>query len=581
MSSNAARPKIVLLIDNIPGLVEANVADLQQQGYTAIGVTAAHDALELIKDRWIHLVVIDLRLSDEADALDYSGVELAINPLFQMYPRIIYTAYPSFETYRRLQKHFGQLPESLIISSKQEQPLIEIVADAFGPTATDRRSQVGINFAQRLEYTDRPDTRALVSLLEDMPDDGNLFMDRVREVEDLFGKAFPDCEALTISLLAQGRRSGFVLIVTRQRDGEVLQPLIVKCGERALINREYRNYQDHVKDRVYRVANLIEDRPTQTLHFGLLKYRIADDDIENTLTFADFYRQQLSPIVEAAIQHLFREAKSPWHKPDMIRQRASSLSRFYEDRLLFHSRRSTADRPTRWAEVGVDLRRVLSTMPPQIRVTQQEQSLVWTIGTRTWRLPEPHRFLTALHERPSELFPPVYLECRGHGDLHAENIRVDDDARVWLIDFEHAGWGPLLQDAVELESSIRFGLLQDRQIERLLYFEEALASQRDLRIEPEAPQPILESNDLMKAFDVITTLRQEAGQLESAQLADYFLGLIYQALRMLKQERPHYIDLSRLNIYKVHALFVASVYCHQLALLQNPERIPPVPQPII
>ena len=38
-----------------------------------------------------------------------------------------------------------------------------------------------------------------------------------------------------------------------------------------------------------------------------------------------------------------------------------------------------------------------------------------------------------------------------HGDLHLNNILLDDARHSWLIDFERSGWGPVLQDFVEFQ----------------------------------------------------------------------------------------------------------------------------------
>ncbi|MDX9992850.1 MAG: phosphotransferase, partial [Anaerolineales bacterium] len=41
-----------------------------------------------------------------------------------------------------------------------------------------------------------------------------------------------------------------------------------------------------------------------------------------------------------------------------------------------------------------------------------------------------------------------------HGDLHADNILIDDSNNAWVVDFERTGEGHALQDFVELESDI-------------------------------------------------------------------------------------------------------------------------------
>ena len=78
----------------------------------------------------------------------------------------------------------------------------------------------------------------------------------------------------------------------------------------------------------------------------------------------------------------------------------------------------------------------------------------WQIGGQYVNTPDPRSYLGQLRGHENALFPRKYKMCRGHGDLHSENILVDEDTTTWLIDFEHTGWGPILQDAVELDGDI-------------------------------------------------------------------------------------------------------------------------------
>ncbi len=41
-----------------------------------------------------------------------------------------------------------------------------------------------------------------------------------------------------------------------------------------------------------------------------------------------------------------------------------------------------------------------------------------------------------------------------HGDLHGDNLLVDNQKNVWVIDFERCGEGHILQDFIELEADI-------------------------------------------------------------------------------------------------------------------------------
>jgi hypothetical protein len=195
--------------------------------------------------------------------------------------------------------------------------------------------------------------------------------------------------------------------------------------------------------------------------------------------------------------------------------------------------------------------------------------LIWRLNDRSLDWPEPYAYLSAVKRGPA-LPDSAGRICRGHGDLHGDNVLVDQEGHTWVIDFEHTGFGPPLQDAVELESSIRFNLLEESNLSALLQMEEALAMQENLDADPELLADIDRADRaaLWKGAQVILAIRKEASQIPEARLADYLLGLIYQALRTIQIERPPNPGDGRPPLFfRVHALFVASACCAQLEQL--------------
>jgi hypothetical protein len=561
------RRRIVVLVDN--STVGPWADALRQRNYTILSATSAEQALDLINDRWVHLLVIDARLDNDEDPLDYSGIQLARNDRLKMYPQIMYTAYPRDAAVQLIVENYGTLPPNLRIYSKRDAEIATIVDRAFLLERQGGTGQIGINFDQRLIYSDHRSTLSLVGQLRDAPTDGDTIAARIGEIEDLFGKAFPECDTLRITAITSGRGGGFVLIVTPEQEQQTQRTQLVKCGERRTIAREYRNYREHVRDFVDFAAHLTEDRPIETLHFGLLKYHIAFGDIDETITFADFYRRNGGEMIRQAIRNLFNRALFPWQRgPNPPHMQSGSLSRFYEDRLLVRPRGMTVDRTTLWNGIGDAARQAARDVPSPIAVRAKNGTLIWSVGERQIELPEPHAYLGAIRSGQHPFFGDRHLACRGHGDLHVENIRVTDDAQTWLIDFEHAGWGPLLQDAIELEGSILFGMIAERRLDYLLQLIECITGQAELDTPPELPAALSGCAELVKARDVIAELRSEAGKADGARMADYLLGLAYHALRMITNERPpSWADIRKLTFYKTLALFLAAACCRQIDAL--------------
>ena len=370
---------------------------LHQRNYSILSATSAEQAIELIDDRWVHLLVIDARLADDNDPLDDSGIRLTRNDRLKIYQQIMYTAYPHDVALQLIQATYGTLPANLRFYSKRDAEIVTIVDRAFLPESQGGTGQVGINFDQRLIYSDGLSTLSLVGRLRNAPTDGETIVARIGEIEDLFGKAFIECDMLRITPITSGRGGGFVLIVTPEQDQQTQRTQLVKCGERRSIAREYRNYREHVRDFVDFAAHLTEDRPIETLHFGLLKYHIAFGDIDETITFAEFYRRNGSDMICQAIRNLFGRALFPWQRgPNPPRAQNSSLSRFYEDRLLFRSRDLAVDHATLWNAIGEATRHAAKDVPSPIGVRARNGTLIWTVGERQIELPEPHGYLAAI-----------------------------------------------------------------------------------------------------------------------------------------------------------------------------------------
>src|SRR5215216_7255506 len=126
---SSERRKIVLLVDN--STVEPWADALHQRNYTILSATSADQAIELIDDRWVHLLVIDARLEDDDDPLDDSGIRLTRNDRLKIYQQIIYTSYPQDVALQVFQTTYGTLPSNLRVYSKRDEEIVAIVDRAF------------------------------------------------------------------------------------------------------------------------------------------------------------------------------------------------------------------------------------------------------------------------------------------------------------------------------------------------------------------------------------------------------------------------------------------------------------------
>jgi hypothetical protein len=187
-----------------------------------------------------------------------------------------------------------------------------------------------------------------------------------------------------------------------------------------------------------------------------------------------------------------------------------------------------------------------------------------TFSRLSQTLPDPLDFLTTI---------PLVDELKMtvvHGDLHADNILVDDqEDRYYFIDFKYTGFGHIFRDFLELELGVRYSLFfskqQNKELrlasgsgkevnwegqKKLMALEKALIKKTVHGSEPQDPalDPKSERYDstLEKAYQVIKRIRELARENHPEGMRHYFLGLIPTSLRALRYHTyPLDVRLSR------------------------------------
>ena len=129
---------------------------------------------------------------------------------------------------------------------------------------------------------------------------------------------------------------------------------------------------------------------------------------------------------------------------------------------------------------------------------------------------------------------PVYLKIC-HGDLHTQNIYIDENNNIFLIDFGDTGKRHAVIDHVTLECSIKF-----RHIPKYILIEE-LETIEESFLERESFNPNFNLNfitrsDLKSCFQLINNIRVSAGQYIYDRISkiDYFISLFMITFRQIR-----------------------------------------------
>lgn len=118
--------KIILMADNLPDFLETRREFLEQAGYTVIPAGNPTDARKILQQVKLDLAILDIRLADDNDERDTSGLELA-REFGQRIPIIILTGYPTWSGVKAaLGRGLNGLSSAVDFLSKEEDPDIMV-----------------------------------------------------------------------------------------------------------------------------------------------------------------------------------------------------------------------------------------------------------------------------------------------------------------------------------------------------------------------------------------------------------------------------------------------------------------------
>jgi DNA-binding response OmpR family regulator len=508
----------ILFADNDPDFLDTRAEFLEQAGYRVLKAYTLEQARQLLETAYVHLAILDIRMENEDDEKDISGLTLAKDPVFRTIPKIILTGYPSYQAVREaLGPALDGLPPAADFLAKQEGPeaLIQAVERAF-------KEHVRINQDLEIRWGENP-APVLVSRIEaelpakDLPG-------RIEEVEDLLRKLFYDFEQVSLgrTFLTLPEQQTFLeaLAYPRGTTGPLpAREFIVLCGRPQAVLQ-----QERARSAVPQEVRPFFPRPEQraeTLHYAALACSLERAILEQLSPFDDFYWQHSDTEVAAALDVLLGQVLASWHRRGQFQADRPFLS-LWQEGLQEHGEhlvpRKIQDclkcicEESLTAGVG--------------RVEYSPNRLTFHLAGGPTTLPNPQVFLG---EKYLSVGKPVLCgPIHGRPDVH--RILVDPRSQAWLLDLSWAGVGPLVRDFAVLENSIRFDLLEEADPLEWLKLERRLLQAKSLE-EPIPAEDLAPS--LQKATRAIGQVRSWAARTLGDAGHLYLFALLYEALERI------------------------------------------------
>ena len=552
----------ILLADNDPAFLLTCAEFLSSAGYRVYKAINPAEARQVLEAARVHLVILDLRLTDDDDQKDRSGLVLAKDTARSI-PKLILTKFPIHQDVR----------EAMRLDSEALPPAVDFVDKREGLsgllTAVERAvvDHVCINWDLAIRWDERRPLSFPQLVLLVNPDLNTARLpDRAGELEDLFRKLLYEKHQITIGRLLWHREGRVCVTVFAHFLKGASEQVVVTCGLRPQIEQESARHREFAPrgGTGTALAGSVE-----TMHFASIAYALPEADLEQVQTFEAFYRMSKAAQVRGVLKHLFETTLAAWHQGGRILEEANSLGQLYRERLNLGWEEIPQEGLQRRMEALA--KEALSLSPTRIELSAKELTLEFPNGDIvSYPNPVPH-----LYGRTEDGGLPVV--CRiTPGTLTGDNILVDQNGQTWLTDFAQAGSAPLLWDFVSLEAIIRFDLVDSTDLTALHEFEKRLVA-------PSRLNDRLDTQDLdpqfRKALGIIQEIRRLAFYSAGGDPTPHYEGLLFRAMSDVAGYVPDLKHTRRELSRLVHALLAAAMICGKMERMAEKERSSADPPP--
>lgn len=531
----------ILLADNLEPYLNTCADYIALAGYEVEKARNPEEARRRIEEGGIHLAVLDLRLTNNDDDKDFSGLTVA-KETSPTIPKIILTAHETWDAVR----------EALGTADSDEPPAVDFIAKKEGLASLLARIRHALDRFVRFNWELEIDWRvrdhfSLVKFME--PElEGERLVRRGEEFEDLFRAHFLDRSHVIVSRSLWQRDGACALIAFSFGESTTTEAHVVVCGRRVEVEeaaRRHAQFGPHAPGS----SGTVLDRSSVTQHFAANSYALAGADLEQVMSLHDMYRTAPERSLGTALTGLLQQTLGEWHQGKKLADDALTPGDAYR-------------RPLGLEDVGVyaaldeRISFLVRQMPTLgVEVVRADGMLSLRLGGQVKSYPDP---ITALSESHASGGPTLLAKAPGW--LTGENVLASGDGRTWLTDFSEAGMLPALWNYVALETAVRFDWVEVKNIQWLFGLEQQLTGGDFSKLYAGDVEP-----SLRKVSRTVSLIRKLASRDVNKNYAAYHAGIMLHALSRLARFDPDMPLTTNELVRLAHLLVAAAMICDRLA----------------
>jgi CheY-like chemotaxis protein len=523
----------VMIVDNDSRTCESLYELLSHWGYSVVvaegeGKALLSDALKKARECRCQAAIVDMRLIDDFDPDDKSGLDLVekLKPTVSL-----------------VMSGYGD--DQIVSESLEEKGAVSFIGKQWSPEILKQKLEKAMFSisAHKKNLIIEP-FQTIDDVLQILfKDIGNEHLDQLC---DVFARLFPSAQHLRIEKLGRDddqsdfstapRPTSVVLKVYENLAEEELQPVLVKLARAEKIEKEVSAYKNFVWRRLVGLYNANMEDSVVLWDIGGAIYSYFGN-----LSVTPFYQYAKVENLENIRYCLRNFFGSTWSRHYHSAKVKSNVSLFEIYRNVWG---------TKWYERTLKFR---DFDPAKI------------MGRELWKkaqAPQPVDWLirkVATNKLEDASRVETLSIAVTHGDLHGDNLLVDENNNAWVIDFERCGEGHILQDFIELEADIINRVKADKDGNSFFKLCIAVTTPKEIKsISVNNARSI--DPEMRKSLEIIAIIRnlaRETGGSSSAR--EYLLGLLFNAIfrATITPNKP-------LTGNQKRALMLASIICHRL-----------------